>query len=325
VRAIVERALARVIAWVRRMGAAVLSRLVAAFGWWKRRRRVGTGEETQTLYYSSDNEGAELMLASSPRRLGEFLAEIETKPEYAGKKKDIAKAKALATEMVTLRRQYRAAQEKRRETLGNQINARFDQVGGLLGRLFSGSAAGKRSSPLELDWPGPQLAPPAYPVLYFGGRIGRPRRQSVLKAMHTKGQKDETGTAIAAYHPTRPRQLPGGATIGVTTNLSQPIGPLRDAGTPGGGKFYAAVVPYGFDATQEGLDADHVQEIQVGGSDSLQNLWPLDASVNRSKGSSLSKRSTHLDGASIQIASLKRVRSKEVGKEKFFFRIRSYR
>jgi hypothetical protein len=59
------------------------------------------------------------------------------------------------------------------------------------------------------------------------------------------------------------------------------------ATTPGGGKVLDALAPYGFVASKEGLDGDHVREIQFGGVDVLGNLWPLDAGTNRGAGSIL--------------------------------------
>lgn len=69
------------------------------------------------------------------------------------------------------------------------------------------------------------------------------------------------------------------------------------------------------------MDGDHVVEIQFGGKDVQQNLWPLDASVNRGAGSRLSKQQVDLDGQKVTVDWLKKVKKKP-GEEtkKYFFK-----
>ena len=45
--------------------------------------------------------------------------------------------------------------------------------------------------------------------------------------------------------------------------------------------------PFGYRAQAEGLDGDHIIEMQIGGPNELKNLWPLQASENRSSGTLL--------------------------------------
>jgi hypothetical protein len=47
-------------------------------------------------------------------------------------------------------------------------------------------------------------------------------------------------------------------------------------------QFRAVLESYGFDWS--GLQADHVEDLNYGGPDSPQNLWPMDASANMSAG-----------------------------------------
>ena len=64
---------------------------------------------------------------------------------------------------------------------------------------------------------------------------------------------------------------------------------------------------YGFVASDEGMDGDHITEIQFGGKDVLENLWPLDAGVNRGAGPTLAGATVTYPatGKSIKISDLK--------------------
>ncbi|MET0517504.1 MAG: hypothetical protein ABW005_01595, partial [Burkholderiaceae bacterium] len=57
--------------------------------------------------------------------------------------------------------------------------------------------------------------------------------------------------------------------------------------TGGGGKINRRFAPFGFSASGEGMDGDHVMERQIGGPDELANLWPLPMGENRSSGATV--------------------------------------
>lgn len=182
---------------------------------------------------------------------------------------------------------------------------------------------GTRENPFELTWPKPPSSD--YPTLYFGGRIGTIRSQATLKGMYTRGQNDSTGNPIIAYTPHRRTILPDGPPIGLATTFriarGKIIGPLSDATTPGGDTLNNVLRPYGFSPALEGLDADHVQEIQFGGMDVIENLWPLDASINRGAGSTLSRTKVKYpnSGKEIGISELKSNTSR-----RYYFKITDF-
>jgi hypothetical protein len=146
---------------------------------------------------------------------------------------------------------------------------------------------GTEKNPFSLKWPKPYSE--QYKPLYLGGKTDKVKLQSDLEPK--LGQKDENGKEIQAYHPHNRNVLPGGEIIGISEKFQiapgKIIGPLSNKSSPGGGKLNRVLAKYGFSPTQEGLDADHVVEIQLGGSDALPNLWPLDSSINRSSGSTI--------------------------------------
>jgi hypothetical protein len=82
------------------------------------------------------------------------------------------------------------------------------------------------------------------------------------------------------------QHLPHGEPLGVSAEYRPYIGkvfqllPIERG--PGADRFRAVLQGYGFDWS--GLQADHVQDLQWGGDDIFNNLWPLDASANMSAG-----------------------------------------
>lgn len=151
---------------------------------------------------------------------------------------------------------------------------------------------GTRDNPLWLTWP--KRPSRLYPTLYFGGRIDRPKKQSRLKALHTQGRNDETGTRVKEYKPHRTNVLANGEVIGIgggwRISSGTIVGPQKEegaGGTPGGRKINRLLKRYGFYPSLEGKDGDHVWEMQIGGQDTLPNLWPLDSGENQRAGGKL--------------------------------------
>lgn len=176
---------------------------------------------------------------------------------------------------------------------------------------------GSQADPFDLDWPKP--ASSGYPALYFGGLSKQSKSQAEMRAMVGK---EFEGTPVRSYQPTVQATLPGGDQVGLTTslNVGTIVGPLSSSSTPGGGRINRIFAKYGFRAGAEGLDGDHVKEIQFGGQDAIGNLWPLNSSINRSAGSKLAQASvTHpKTSASYKISDLKGDTT-----HKYFFRIKS--
>jgi hypothetical protein len=179
---------------------------------------------------------------------------------------------------------------------------------------------GTESNPILLDWPKP--ASDNYPKLYFGGKTNKAKTQAELK--NKVGKKDETGEEIKEYNPSQQTPLSGGERIGISSKyeikVGKIVGPLSTSHTPGGGKINDVLKRYGFRPATEGMDGDHVQEIQFGGQDALPNLWPLDRSTNRGAGAILSQAT--IEGPSsnkkAKISSLKEDTSR-----KYYFKINS--
>jgi len=179
---------------------------------------------------------------------------------------------------------------------------------------------GTQKNPFPLIWPKPASA--NYPTLYFAGKTNKPLRQSVLLNMNMKGETDENGNQVKAYEPHSGGILPGGDKIGISSqyqiSVGKVIGPLSNETTPGGGKINDILKQYGFRPKPEYMDGDHVTEIQMGGQDVIENLWPLDASINRSAGATLA--STSVEGP-ISKKQVKISDMKENTSRNWYFRI----
>ncbi|HYF32563.1 MAG TPA: DUF4157 domain-containing protein [Chitinophagaceae bacterium] len=174
--------------------------------------------------------------------------------------------------------------------LGNQImNATSDTPapggGGTAPPAPGSGGAPNPSGHLNLRWPKPPSA--NYPAIYLTTR-GETRSQRVLRDLFESGQTRN----IEKFTIHEKKFMPANeAELGINEEFQifegKDVGPLSLTGTPGGKKINDLVREYGIDPTQQ--NGDHVYEIQLGGIDSLVNLWPLDASVNSSGGSRLAR------------------------------------
>jgi hypothetical protein len=181
-------------------------------------------------------------------------------------------------------------------------------------------------NPLPLRYP--KRVSSGYPTLYFGPRTGGVTlRQRELRAAQSSDERknriarmlpaprrtrwEEAGRPIEEYRPHEHRPMPlGGRPIGIAANYQVVRGKklkLRPGdGTPGGGRINRLIRAYGYSPANEGADGDHVVEIQLGGIDHLNNLWPLDSSENRSAGATLASMSFNTpSGTTITMRQLK--------------------
>ena len=212
------------------------------------------------------------------------------------------------------------------------------RIGDLLNELFKGDTYGTKAQPIPLDWYGPPISD--YPPLYFGGPVNArnpARRQSALKAM--LGKPDGNGVIVKAYSPLQREALRDekgapmptrtiGLNAGFIIGTGRVLGPLSQETTQGGGKLGQLIEPYGYSG-EDGYELDHVHEIQFGGlsaNDRVENLWPLEARKNSSKGSALSKAEVEYpknNKERVRIPTLKLMQGDPENKERFWFVIRS--
>jgi len=318
---------------------AVKTGVAAVLQWWKKKVKIGQGKNAHTLLFHGEKKSAVLYIESTPRILREYLASLRRDPDYTGAEhiKTLDRIDKRINDIEIWEKEEEAAANRGHVNVAaaksRDISDGFDYIGVQLGQLFLGEAYGTEADPIPLDWPGPSSD--KYPVMYFGGRLpsaSRPKSQSVMKGIHNRNQNDETGTPVIECRPFKRTTLPGGGTIGLEDpffiRIRRIVGPLSQETTKSGEKLRKLIKPYGFNAKIDGLELDHVHEIQFGGlakNDKVENLWPLAQALNSRKGPTLSRADVEYPkGHTVKIATLKTIKNDDVRKKKkFYFRIKS--
>jgi hypothetical protein len=339
----IDKIIEKILGGIKKIAGAVVgagkAAVASVFEWWKKRSKVGKGKNAHTVYFKGDEEKAVLYIESTPRILRDYLTDLQADPNYAGKeqKKILDRIDKRLDKMDTLKGEEKAARDRGHVNVAAnkaaEIDKGFDYVIGQLGDLFEGDDYGTEKDPIPIDWPGPKSS--EYRTLYFGGYLpvaSRPKPQSVMKAIHSKGQKDETDNHIKVYLPHNRTNLERGGKIGLTPEfyiyVGKTVGPLTQETTTGGDKLENLIKYYGYQSTQDDLELDHVHEIQFGGiakNDTVCNLWPLKAGRNSSKGPTLASTTVEYPrGNQINIPTLKLIQNDDVKKgKKFFFVVNS--
>jgi hypothetical protein len=321
IRAPIDKALDKVVAWIvnlgRRFISAVRGAAVRVAQWWLRQQRFRASDgHNHSLYFVGEGRAARLTISSDPMPVEVFIASIESRPECRTPEK-----RALIAQV---RQQVRAiqnaqalpeAEASQAETL---MAIAFAAITPLLMQLLDGPAFGTEEQPLPMPYPKRRWS--AYPPIYIGplseNRITqadlRNNRKADIRASLNAGERAawlREGEPIRALRPGETTTLPTGATIGIQGNYrAEPGLKLRlvPGSTQGGGLINGIFRPYGYRALSESLDGDHVIEMQIGGPNALPNMWPLTASENRSSGSRIASMNlTKPDGAQISMESLK--------------------
>lgn len=308
--------------------------------WWKMKEVVMVGSERHTLSFVGGEDDAELTFQSTPRRIEEFVK--SAKPRYTDAKgsASIAKIESLIPTVCNTRSDLRKLRKANAtdETMKPQMDLLQGTLGAIgieIGSLLRGSNAGTKNNPIKLPWPKP--AWDRYkPLLLFWN--GAPTTGSWK--LTAKPDSLASNWLVRTYYPT------GDHKAGTNKNVSPPaaldklgidnpykvakgalVGPLAKESTPGGAELNNLLAKFGWSASEENMDGDHIKEIQLGGKDVLGNLWPLDASVNRGAGSTLSRKTANLGDQELTVDLMKNVKldAEEVEQGKYTFEIENTR
>jgi hypothetical protein len=339
-RAKVDEAIIAIINGLRSAFSAIASgarqAVAAVFEWWRMRERIPADDEVHTLSFEGSEDDAELFFSSTPTRLRAYLGSLRG-GEFSTpvQRQRIAAINVQINQYADLRGQRRAAksannaEQIRAKDLA--IRAEFMAIRDALRALFAGDTDyGSQADPIRLAWPFPPSV--HYPTLYFGGRLDGAKRSQIELKADMKAGREVGGVDVSEYRPHARRALPGGEVIGLSSGFflraGTIVGPLSDETTGGGGQLGRILTSYGYAGSEETpkLDLDHVHEIQFGGralNDTVANLWPLDYSINRSKGPTLGQaRVTYPENAApplnTTIADLKRLANKR--RRRLFFK-----
>ncbi len=302
---------------------------LAAFVFPKRTFRAG--KETHTLSFRGKLPRAKLMVASTPTTIETRLKEIEddsNRKDVNNAREHVSEVGRLEVELDTTRKKpglsdYQMG--KLTKPLKTKIQQELGSLAAILSRIFP-TDLGTKENPYPMAWPKP--AYDRYPAIWIGPRTEKHLPQATLKAGESAVTEalggeawDKTDSPIRQIRPDATTSLPGDSKgdVGIRGRFRLQKGttfqlPKQDpGGTPGGGKINTRFEPFGFRASSENLDGDHVLEIQTGGEDRFENLWPLDASTNRRAGGAVSKTKFIADGKTTTMSALKkRAKTKDV-------------
>ena len=314
---VIAKVIAKVVGVVKKLFGKAKAGAQKLLEWWKKKRPFSGGGEDHALHFDGSKGSAKLMVHSKPSTPKVFVQEFVN---IKGTANDIAAVNAADAKILKTQSELSAAEKKEDETAMTKLSARLDSeldemTTALKKLLAAGDSEGSEANPLMIDYPKRRAS--AYPTLYAGPRVGTgtPLRQPWLAAQVGKsnaaarvgllalagkklannaGFKAWTGP-VEAYSPMSKKSLGSGEPVGLSPQFaSLSTGMLltygKKEGTGGGGKINDRFKPYGFVPSSqggEGMDGDHVLERQLGGPDSLDNLWPLDRSENRSSGATV--------------------------------------
>jgi hypothetical protein len=120
-------------------------------------------------------------------------------------------------------------------------------------------------------------------------------------------------------------ELPGSAKkLGLSAGSQISVGAKRNFSEKGERKgevaaFKTLVKEYGYTPSEHSLDVDHVVELQIGGEDAINNLWPLPKGENRSSGAIIKrdgKVKTTKDGGQVTVEKALEQLNKRASKKK---------
>jgi hypothetical protein len=170
---------------------------------------------------------------------------------------------------------------------------------------------GSQAKPFPIAWPKRRAT--AYPKIWLApkDKVSGPAPQATIKKI----------AGAVEFSPTGSKTPPGGSeAIGIgsayQTKVGLVVGPKKTGRSDSEkNRFNALLARHGYDRSAEPTDGDHVVEAQVSGPDAFGNLWPLNSSENRSGGGTLNNTECELpDGTTKKVRDL-------LGK---YFKIKSF-
>jgi hypothetical protein len=189
------------------------------------------------------------------------------------------------------------------EEMMDQLFENAPSISAAVNAAACDTSPGSKMNPFEIMWP--KRRSYGYPRLFFGGRINRIMSQEQLEDAYW-AEEEVGGHPVERYEPhTANQALAGGEEIGLRNGgtgeccrifRGQVVGPLSNNTSPGGEVLNRILARYGFNPTLEGLDSDHVWEVQVSGPNLPDNMWPLNESENSGAGSRLSQSVVYYQG-----------------------------
>jgi hypothetical protein len=328
IRGKVDAVLLKVVKWIATQAKKLWGGMKSAAGklveWWKSRFKLrGSDGKPHELFFSGEEGNAVPMVASNAQDVKAFLKQVGSRPE--GKKKPGSDHIATVTGLLkTIETEEKKPKEKRDDAaIAKAFTAMVKPLESLLG---TGEIATKEN-PLDIKYPKPQWD--TYPHVHIGPYAEKRVPQSVLAKKDAEAVRPYVTTKefaawdgkVKTYKPAAKAQsLPNGNSHpGIAEQYRTRQGlviKLYPGSTTGGKLINDLFRPFGYrgkeEDASESRDGDHLVEMQLGGPNKLENLWPLEASINRSGGSTTAAMKVGLPGGgTIEMKELKE-RSKVV-------------
>ena len=295
----VDKGIDALIAWIVKMAKALFAKGKAAVkalvGWWKSKFQFQVGAERHSLQFEGEEGSAKLMVASDAKPVRAF---IDEKRDEAKGDKDKAKAitdvEALLAQVEKMIADDAKVAEKDKkpgdeEKMQKDVEKLMNQMSAPIIVLLTTDDWGSQQNPAPLEYQ--KRRADAYPTFYLATGTLTALSQADM-AKQFASQKANAKDKVYQYRPTQQQPVPPGAsgTLGLGAASQIDVGhKIEFSGkeTRGGGvpRFKELVGKFGFVASTMGWDIDHVIELQVGGKDQFDNMWPLPSGENRSSGS----------------------------------------
>jgi hypothetical protein len=300
IRGSVDKAIDAAIAWIVDKAKKLFAKGKAAVGkivgWWKTKLNFKAGGEAHSLYFVGEGAKAKLVLASAPRPVEAFLAKKEDEAKGDKVKQEAIKSvRDLIAKVDKLTVTAKGGEAKTQdEKLQKEIEGLMNEMGEHLVKLLSDDDWGSEANPVAFDYP--KRRADAYPTFYLATGTLVTLDQKQMKARFGSPGSAKGGQ-IYEYRPTQMTEVPDkSARLGLGAGSHVQVGQklfFEDKQSRGSGvsNFKNLVRKFGFVASESGWDIDHVVELQIGGKDEYDNMWPLPSGENRSSGAVI-KQST---------------------------------
>lgn len=290
-RAPIDKALDWLVGWIVKAAKGLIATgkagVKALVGWWKSKVSFKAGDESHSLYFQGEGPSATLVVASQVQSVEAFLTE-KAKTAKGPQVGAIASVRKLIDKVNALKPKSSAKAED--PQLQKKIQDLMNEIGGHLVTLLSSKEWGTEKNPSPFDYPKRQAS--AYPTFFLATGALRTLTQAQMRAGFAAQKSAAKGDRVYQFRPTqKPDDAPAELQkLGLGAASQVQVGKKvlfedKEARGTGVANFKALVGRYGFVANLSGWDVDHVVELQIGGKDQWDNLWPLPAGENRSSGS----------------------------------------
>jgi hypothetical protein len=311
----IDKGLDKIVAWLgnmlKKVVGAAKAGVQALRQWWNKKVPVTGGGESHTLEFEGPQDNPRLLVRSKPKTPAEFVLDLAPPAEVKSKVEAITNAINAIKQTLVAAGKKSPPDEAAIADADNKMTEKFNELGKILAESLDKSEdEGSINRPLPIDYPKRRAA--AYPNIYTGPFSDYYIDQDWLKQAAAASSEKAAKAALTAHEPKLasepgfitwrgkvtvyraaggPQAISGGQ-VGLDPAFAD-LAPGKvlvyadKAGTGGGGKINKMFRPYGFRPGKEGLDGDHVMERQLGGPDTISNLWPLDSAENRSSGATV--------------------------------------